>query len=328
MMMKRSFENILDDCLERITKQGDTIEQCLESHPEWADDLEPLLRAAASVKDAASLEASPGFKKSAKSRLMSAVAEKRVKEAGRGMFRCWGMQRHWVVAISLVIAILIMGGGTVGASINSLPGDLLYPVKITSEKVQTFFTYGNEAKANLYAKLAERRIDEIRALAARERNIPVSVLNVLNSDTNRALDITSENGSFKKKTVARVVTLINNQKEMLSEILKNATPVIRERLRNALIESTKTHERAAGLEKRMPLHQNVKVTPSPGNPSTEETESPSPPGEIKGKSPEYTIEPSPEVTKSPLPAEVEIMPKPGVQEKHTVRPGLKSSLLR
>ncbi|MFC1848291.1 DUF5667 domain-containing protein [Chloroflexota bacterium] len=310
--MKRSFEDILDACLERITKRGDTIERCLESYPEWADDLEPLLRAAASVKDAASLEASPGFKKSAKSRLMSAVAEKRGEETGRGMFRRWGMQRHWVVAISLVIAILIMGGGTVGASTNSLPGDLLYPVKTTSEKVQTFFTFGNEARANLYAKLAERRIDEIRALAARERNIPTSVLNVMNSDTNRALDIVSENGSFKRKTVVRVVTLTSNQKEMLTEILNNASPAVRERLSNALIESIKAHDRAVGIEQRMPRPQNLKRTPSPGAQTTEEMESSSPTGEIKGKSPEYTIEPSHEETRSPLPAEEGKMPKPGV----------------
>jgi len=39
-----------DACLDRITLKGESIEQCLESYPERAAELEPLLRAALSVK--------------------------------------------------------------------------------------------------------------------------------------------------------------------------------------------------------------------------------------------------------------------------------------
>jgi len=40
--MNKGFEDILNTCLDRITLKGDTIEQCLESYPEQAVELEPF----------------------------------------------------------------------------------------------------------------------------------------------------------------------------------------------------------------------------------------------------------------------------------------------
>ena len=42
MRKEREFNNILDECLERVIN-GETIEQCLASHPEYAAEIEPLL---------------------------------------------------------------------------------------------------------------------------------------------------------------------------------------------------------------------------------------------------------------------------------------------
>ncbi len=57
------FNNILDDCLERLLFKGETIEQCLQSYPEYAADIEPLLRTAMATKQAkkqVELEATDG----------------------------------------------------------------------------------------------------------------------------------------------------------------------------------------------------------------------------------------------------------------------------
>ena len=70
-----------------------------------------------------------------------------------------------VVAILLLIIILTGGGVAVGAE-KALPGDVLYPVKISvNEEVRSWFSISEEAKANWEIKRAERRLEEAEKLA-------------------------------------------------------------------------------------------------------------------------------------------------------------------
>lgn len=72
--------------------------------------------------------------------------------------------------ILILLAVLLVGGGTAAAAEGSLPGDALYSVKIgVNEKVRTAFAAGAEAKADVEADLAERRLSESERLFARGR---------------------------------------------------------------------------------------------------------------------------------------------------------------
>ena len=260
--MNRGFDDILDACLDRITRKGDSIEQCLESYPEQAGELEPLLRAALSVKDVSSIEPRTEFQRMAKARLLSAVAAKKEKE-GRRRLPLWSWQQRWAVALAVVLALVMMGGGTVAASTNSLPGDVLYPVKTTTERVQAFFTFGKEAKANLYMRFAERRIVEIEALAERERNIPESVLSVMNAETDRAIALANQNGSFNKETIARLIRLTTAQKMMLARMGEVASLEVKLRFQEALRRAVDAYGRAVVLRERIHKWQNMEIAPAP-----------------------------------------------------------------
>ena len=141
--MNKGFEDILNTCLDRITLKGDTIEQCLESYPEQAAELEPLLRAALSIKEVSSIEPRPEFQQAAKARLLSALAAEE-KKRERRLLPLWSWQRRWAVAIAVILVLFLAGGGTVTASSDSLPGDMLYPVKMATEKVRAFFSMDNQ----------------------------------------------------------------------------------------------------------------------------------------------------------------------------------------
>lgn len=260
--MNRGFDDILDACLDRITRKGDSIEQCLESYPEQAGELEPLLRAALSVKDVSSIEPRTEFQRMAKARLLSAVAAKKEKE-GRRRLPLWSWQQRWAVALAVVLALVMMGGGTVAASTNSLPGDVLYPVKTTTERVQAFFTFGKEAKANLYMRFAERRIVEIEALAERARNIPESVLSVMNAETDRAIALANQNGSFNKETIARLIRLTTAQKMMLARMGEVASLEVKLRFQEALRRAVDAYGRAVVLRERIHKWQNMEIAPAP-----------------------------------------------------------------
>lgn len=76
----------------------------------------------------------------------------------------------WMRAFAAVLLVVFVGGGTASAAQGALPGDLLYPVKVSiNEKVEAALTSNVAAKAEVEAKFAERRIEEAQALASQDR---------------------------------------------------------------------------------------------------------------------------------------------------------------
>lgn len=250
--MKKSFDDILDICLDRIMVKGDTIEQCLESYPEQAAELEPLLRAALSTAKSCSLvEPRPEYKASARNRLLSALEAREKKKTERRM-PLWGWQRRWAVALAAVLVLILVGVGTVSASASSLPGDTLYPVKTTTEKVQGFFTLGSEAKANFNMKLAQRRLDELKLVVERNSNIPQSLLGVMNAETNGAIEILSRNKEVGNESIERLMGLTSNQKTVLGDLMEKVNPKAKIRLQEALKRCEDAHDRAILLKDKNP----------------------------------------------------------------------------
>jgi len=74
------------------------------------------------------------------------------------------------VGVLTLVGLFVLGTGMLGvnASKLSLPGDFLYPVKLTTEKVQVILISGEEKKAEKYLENAEERMREIEALALKD----------------------------------------------------------------------------------------------------------------------------------------------------------------
>ena len=161
MKQTEEFNNILDECLERLLVRGETMEQCLASYPEQADELEPLLQTALATKKALAIQPRPEFKARARYQLGSALGEVKPK---RGFFSL-GWQPRWAMAVSVVLIMLLAGGGTVAAAGGSMPDSPLYPVKLATEQVWLTLTLSNMGRVELHAKLAERRVAEIIYMA-------------------------------------------------------------------------------------------------------------------------------------------------------------------
>ncbi len=67
--------------------------------------------------------------------------------------------------------IMVVGGWmtSVSAASNSLPGDMLYPVKIANEQAKLTFTASDEKKAELHVQFAAKRLDEAKAISNSDR---------------------------------------------------------------------------------------------------------------------------------------------------------------
>jgi len=157
MKRDKEFNNILDECLERLLVKGETIEQCLLSYPEYAAELEPLLHTVVATKKALAIQPRPEFKSEA--RYQFRLALQKVEPKRRLPFLGW--QPRWAIAMVALLVLLLAGGGTVAAAGNSMPDSLLYPVKLATEQVRLKLTPSDIGKAELYAELADRRVAEI-----------------------------------------------------------------------------------------------------------------------------------------------------------------------
>ncbi len=167
MRKSREFENVLNECLERLLVKGDSIEQCLQSFPEHADELEPLLQTTLAIKKASAIQPSPEFREKARYQLSSALKEMEHKRS-RPLFG-WGWQPRWAVAVAIVLVLLLASGGTAAAASGSMPDELLYPVKLATEQVRLALTPSALGKAELYANLADRRVLEIARMAGENK---------------------------------------------------------------------------------------------------------------------------------------------------------------
>ena len=174
--MAGRFDDILSDCTERLL-QGESVEQCLARYPEQAAELEPLLRvAAAASRTSSAVEPRPEFKARVRHEVQSQLrSEGRKPEAKRTPALHW-MPRWAMAAVTLVFVVLLAGTTTVAASTDTVPGDTLYSVKTTSERVQLKMTFSKAAKAKLQAKLAKRRVWETARLAEKGHLAQASAL--------------------------------------------------------------------------------------------------------------------------------------------------------
>jgi len=106
--MDNSLNKILDECIDCING-GDSLEECLARYPQYADQLQPLLKAMLQTTEAYSFAPSASAKRMARERFDAALKQSAQKrEEKRPMFP-WlvGWPKGWVtVAAVLVIALI------------------------------------------------------------------------------------------------------------------------------------------------------------------------------------------------------------------------------
>ncbi len=165
MSKSRKFDDVLNECLERLLTKGDTIEQCLQGFPEHAGELKPLLETAVATKKAVAVTASPEFRQRARYQLQEALRQTG-QERRRVLF---GWQPRWVTVTAVVLGFLVAGSATVVGARSSLPGQPLYSVKLATEQAQLLLVPSALGKAELYTKLADKRVSEIVRLVNRNQ---------------------------------------------------------------------------------------------------------------------------------------------------------------
>ena len=205
--MSQDFERRLAEALASLD-QGSDIESVLAGFPEEAGELTPLLETAAYARDTFDFFEPPSTAglASGRQRMLEAAARKRaatgqprwrsvldaVRQAPSQVYR--GAQdtigqlfrtpaRGLAMAAVLLALVVVAGGATVVAAADSLPGDPLYGVKRTSERVRLALTTDPADRAALHARFNRERQSEARAVAGLGRPARLQFEGVLEQRT-------------------------------------------------------------------------------------------------------------------------------------------------
>ena len=217
MGTNKQFNTILDECLDKLLTGKETVEQCLQRYPEYAAELEPLLRTAVLVNKAVNVKPSEDFRAKARYQLQTMMAKSKAPRRAAFVPR-------WAIAVCTVLLLFVLGGGTVLAANNSMPGSPLYGVKLMTENLSVKLAGSPEEKVELYATLANRRVTEMVWMADNGKTADMEAsVQRLNNDfeeigelqpVNATANNTSEssaNPSLTAPMVAQPPTVLNSQ---------------------------------------------------------------------------------------------------------------------
>jgi hypothetical protein len=86
----------------------------------------------------------------------------------QSVFTLFNYSQLRLMKATLLIALMVGLGGTSFAAQNSIPGDLLYPIKTNvNENVRAALAIGADSEARLQADILKERLEEAQTLAAR-----------------------------------------------------------------------------------------------------------------------------------------------------------------
>jgi len=181
----KKIEDILASCIEDIRLGRSTLEGCLDRYPSAREQLEPLLRIAIRIQELPPVKPTESFKSSAKVHLMEYIhTEKTAKRSWSSVFTYISRpmlysntMRRLAIGTAVLVVIIASGAGTAYASTDSLPGDILYPVKIGTEQFRRFLETDDIAEVEVELAFAGTRLAEVEKLANRAPDkAPVAII--------------------------------------------------------------------------------------------------------------------------------------------------------
>lgn len=216
-------EDILDRCLDAARTGGDP-EAILREHPECADEVRPLLAIAADLGTLPEPEVSTERMVAGLARAIAQPAE-----APRARRRIW--RRVASIAAVAMLAVSLVGWGTVSASADSVPGDVLYPIKRLGERVRYALTVNPEGKAELHIVFADERLREAVRKHEKGGGIDTALLRRMLDHARLALEAGPDLPDHSRSAfVERVAWSCQAQKAALEELGAQARPEDRKAL--------------------------------------------------------------------------------------------------
>jgi hypothetical protein len=259
-MKVQPYEQLLEHCLQEVARTGDA-EAVLAHYPQHADRLRPLLQVALATSQMyADVPAPPRGLAAGRERLLEAAAQQRAqapatRTLSHNTERKPKMQLLFATKIvSAVLAVMVslsaVGGGAAVAANGSIPGDVLYPVKLTSEDVRMALASAPAGQVALALQFADQRVAEIRAMVGRERQVPETVVTRMEQHVSQAMNQAARASDEEMPgLLERIMQRTQAQAQALEQLRARAQEQNQAQLEEAERICEQAHEEArAGLD--------------------------------------------------------------------------------
>ncbi|MEK7325751.1 MAG: DUF5667 domain-containing protein, partial [Chloroflexota bacterium] len=147
-----------DDCLTRL-RAGESLDACLQSYPDFAGELRPMIEAAQGAM-AASRVPRPAQMRS-RARFLTAAGQLRSPRPSPLVNL---LRRFASTAVAVLAAAILVTTSLYYASASTLPGDGLYPAKRAFEDIRVQLASDPAARFDLEQEFIERREAELEAV--------------------------------------------------------------------------------------------------------------------------------------------------------------------
>ena len=163
--------DVLEVCLQEL-ENGADVEAVLARYPDLAAELRPILKVSvmARIRGAAVSEPSPEAFRRGRAKVLQHAAQMRETKIAPRSRRMIPTFQRFAIALTLAAIFLSSGTGLVSASSSALPGENLYPVKLTWENVRLFLTFNEEYRETLEHEFENERLHEVNELLVEGRN--------------------------------------------------------------------------------------------------------------------------------------------------------------
>jgi hypothetical protein len=179
--MNHDLQAALDDCLQSL-RAGTDLSACLARYPRHVSELRPLLELAVTISEVSTPAPAVAARVAGLDRALQAAAGRRALQSKSTFAFSLGQRNKFgdsttqprrvrpalQTAFALVIVLAVVMSGAVAASAASLPGDVLYPVKLAAQQVQVALMWDDVTRQQLEEQFsAQQRADIQIALQAR-----------------------------------------------------------------------------------------------------------------------------------------------------------------
>ena len=134
------------------------------------------------------------------------------------------------IALAALFVVMVLGGWITGvnASLDTLPGDMLYPMKLVSEKAQLVLATAN-SRSKLHAEFATRRLAEVATLVqsmSRKRSVCSALDGFQKQMDGVSEDLANQETEDASVELARIIEQKSDELEIvleLTETVKDGT---------------------------------------------------------------------------------------------------------
>lgn len=228
--MERDIELLLDNCIKEL-RNGKSVEEYLAEYPHLVDQLKPLLMLVEKIEAVPQPEPAPEAMSATLITIGQQLANRAMDHKEVNIYR----KKHkiisflnifqrpkliWALNAAFVLLIIVFGVTTISA--NSLPGDLLYPIKLVTEKVKFLLTFDSEKKAELRLTFSDKRLEEMIKTFQRSNTLDTTLLKAMLDEAKMAL----EESKQPTQTASLFLTKLSHTNALQKDVLTRIRPEI------------------------------------------------------------------------------------------------------